>query len=135
MVSGTIWARVGDREIQAPAGTYIWKPRQVMHTFWNPGPEPALIVETISPGGFERLFEQVAALLVEQEPGPSTDQDAIVLCNQYGLAGPYGAARIAGTLRADANGVALASAATGERNAGQKPGLLRCHRVDFNNDA
>ena len=86
VVSGTIWARVGDKEIQAPAGTYIWKPRQVMHTFWNPGPEPALIVETISPGGFERLFEQVAALLEEQEPGPSTDQDVIVLCNQYGLA-------------------------------------------------
>ena len=84
VVSGTIWARVGDKEIQAPAGTYVWKPRQVMHTFWNPGPEPALIVETISPGGFERLFEQVAALL--EEPGPSIDQDVIVLCNQYGLA-------------------------------------------------
>lgn len=83
VVSGSIWARVGDEEIQAPAGTYVWKPRRVMHTFWNPGPEPALIVETISPGGFERLFEQVAALL--EEPGPSTDQDVIALCNQYGL--------------------------------------------------
>jgi quercetin dioxygenase-like cupin family protein len=83
VVSGTIWARVGDTEIQAPAGTYVWKPRQVLHTFWNPGPEPALIVETISPGGFERLFEQVAALL--QEPGPSTDEDVVALCGRYGL--------------------------------------------------
>lgn len=83
VVSGTIWGRVGDIEIQAPAGTYVWKPRPVMHTFWNPAPEPALIVETISPGGFERFFEQLAAVL--EEPGPSTDQDVIVLCNQYGL--------------------------------------------------
>jgi hypothetical protein len=71
-----------------------------MHTFWNPGPEPALIVETISPGGFERLFDQVAALL--EEPGPSTDQDVIVLCIQHGPdPGPYMASRIAGTLRAE----------------------------------
>lgn len=40
----------------------------------------------ISLGGFERLFEEVAALLEEQKPGPSADQDVIVLSNQYGLA-------------------------------------------------
>ncbi|WP_171027171.1 cupin domain-containing protein [Pseudarthrobacter sp. NamB4] len=83
VVSGTIWARVGDTEIEAPAGTYVWKPRHVLHTFWNPGPEPALIVETISPGGFERLFEQIAALL--QDPGPTTDEDVVALCTRYGL--------------------------------------------------
>lgn len=38
VVSGTIWARIGDREIEAPPSTYIWKPRGIMHTFWNPAP-------------------------------------------------------------------------------------------------
>lgn len=83
VVSGTIWARVGDQEIEAPAGSYIWKPRQVMHSFWNPGPEPALIVETISPGGLERLFEEAAAVV--EVPGLSIEEQVAVLCNQYGV--------------------------------------------------
>lgn len=83
VVSGTIWARVGEREAEAPAGTYIWKPRGVMHSFWNPGPEPALIIETISPGGFERFFEELASLL--EEPGLSTDDDVAALCARYSL--------------------------------------------------
>lgn len=40
-------------------------------------------METISPGGFERFFEECAALLAN--PGPSTEQDVIELCHQYGL--------------------------------------------------
>jgi quercetin dioxygenase-like cupin family protein len=59
VLNGTIWARVGDREVEAVAGSYVWKPRGVLHAFWNPGPEPARILEIISPAGLERLFEQM----------------------------------------------------------------------------
>lgn len=63
VLEGGIWARVGDVEVEAAAGAYVWKPRGVLHAFWNPGPEPARILEVISPAGFEHMFEEVAALL------------------------------------------------------------------------
>lgn len=83
VLEGTVWARVGEHEIEASPGSYVWKPRGVLHTFWNPGPEPARILEVISPAGFEQLFEQVADLLT----GSSEDTEVEVyrLCEQYGL--------------------------------------------------
>ncbi len=83
VLEGTIWARVGDREVEAATGSYVWKPRGVLHTFWNPGPAPARILEVISPAGFERLFEEFAALL-ERSPEPSEDE-VYGLCGRYGL--------------------------------------------------
>jgi quercetin dioxygenase-like cupin family protein len=83
VLAGTIWARVGDQEIEAVPGSYVWKPRGVLHTFWNPGPEPARILEVISPAGFERLFEQVAELM--EHPTGTTEDDVYELCRQYGL--------------------------------------------------
>jgi quercetin dioxygenase-like cupin family protein len=83
VVAGTIWARVGEREVKALPGSYVWKPRGVMHSFWNPGPDPARVLEIISPAGFERLFEEFAELL-EGTPEPSEDE-VVDLCARYGL--------------------------------------------------
>ena len=83
VLKGTIWARVGDQEIEAIPGSYVWKPRGVLHTFWNPGPEPARILEVISPAGFERLFAQVAELM--EQPTETTEDEVYELCRQYGL--------------------------------------------------
>jgi len=83
VLEGTIWARVGDHEVEAGRGSYVWKPRNVLHTFWNPGPAPALILETISPAGFEVFFEELAVLL-QCSPEPS-DEVVYGLCESYGL--------------------------------------------------
>jgi len=82
VLQGTVWARVGDKEVEAHAGSYVWKPRQVLHTFWNVGPEPARILEVISPAGFEGFFEGLAALLQTQPP---PEDDIVALCDRYGL--------------------------------------------------
>jgi quercetin dioxygenase-like cupin family protein len=83
VLEGTIWARIGDREVEAPAGSYVWKPRGVMHTFWNPGPQPARILEIISPAGFERFFAELAGELARSD---EPDEQAIGdLCDRYGL--------------------------------------------------
>jgi hypothetical protein len=55
-------AEIGDQVIHAPAGTLVYKPKGVPHTFWNQGSAPARILEIISPGGFERYFEELAEL-------------------------------------------------------------------------
>lgn len=81
VLEGTIWARVGDQEQEAPAGSYVWKPRRVLHTFWNPGPEPARLLEVITPAGFENFFEQLAVMLQREAP----DEEILELCDRYGL--------------------------------------------------
>jgi len=83
VLDGTVWARVGDQEVEAAAGAYVGKPRGVLHTFWNPGPHPARILEVITPAGLERLFEQVAELMVQ--PSESTEEQVYDLCRTYGL--------------------------------------------------
>lgn len=83
ILEGDIWARVGDQEVEATAGAYVWKPRGVLHTSWNPGPEPARILEVISPAGLEHLFEEVAALM--EHPSATTEEEVYELCQQYGL--------------------------------------------------
>ena len=62
IVYGTVQAQVGDRVVTAGPGEIIWKPRGVPHAFWNPGPERALILELIVPGGFEGYFRELVAL-------------------------------------------------------------------------
>jgi mannose-6-phosphate isomerase-like protein (cupin superfamily) len=60
VLEGTIGARVGEREIIAESGSYLIKPRGLMHTFWNPGPAPARLLEVIAPAGFETYFVELA---------------------------------------------------------------------------
>ena len=53
VLEGRIGARIGDQDLSAEPGSWILKPRGVMHTFWNAGPEPARIIELLTPGRFE----------------------------------------------------------------------------------
>ena len=62
VLEGRIGVRIGDAEYEAGPGTYVWKPRDVPHTFWNPGPEPARLIEIIWPAGFEQFFARLGEL-------------------------------------------------------------------------
>src|SRR6202050_833057 len=62
VVSGTVHLEIGGEFIQAPAGTYVVKPRGVPHGFWNPGSTPALVLEITRPGGFEPYYHEIAAV-------------------------------------------------------------------------
>jgi quercetin dioxygenase-like cupin family protein len=70
VLEGEIGARIGDRVITAPRGTYVLKPRRIMHTFWNATDQPARILEILSPAKFERFFEEMADVM--KNPGPDT---------------------------------------------------------------
>jgi hypothetical protein len=78
-----VWARVGDHEVEACVGSYVWKPRGVLHSFWNAGPDPARVLEIISPAGFERLFREVGELM--RGASSASEADIYKLCEQYGL--------------------------------------------------
>jgi mannose-6-phosphate isomerase-like protein (cupin superfamily) len=77
VLEGMIGARVGDREIIAGQGSYVIKPRGLMHTFWNPGPGPARLLEVIAPAGFETYFVELA-----EAGDPSRRQE---LAAKYGV--------------------------------------------------
>jgi quercetin dioxygenase-like cupin family protein len=72
VLEGEIGARIGDRVISASPGTYVLKPRGIMHTFWNATNRPARLLEILSPAKFERFFEEMGELM--KSPGPDTPQ-------------------------------------------------------------
>ena len=70
VIEGEIGARIGDRVVSAGPGTYVLKPRGIMHTFWNATDKPARILEILSPAKFEKFFEAMGELM--KHPGPDT---------------------------------------------------------------
>jgi mannose-6-phosphate isomerase-like protein (cupin superfamily) len=60
VLEGRMGALLGDAVVHADAGTLVFKPRHQWHTFWNAGDVPCRILEIISLGGFELLFEEAA---------------------------------------------------------------------------
>ena len=60
VLEGTFGVRIGGEIGAAGPGSYVFKPRHIPHTFWNPGPGPARLIEIITPAGFERYFEELS---------------------------------------------------------------------------
>jgi mannose-6-phosphate isomerase-like protein (cupin superfamily) len=60
VLEGRMGAQLGDAVVFAGEGDLVFKPRHQWHAFWNAGDGPCRILEIISPGRFERLFEEAA---------------------------------------------------------------------------
>jgi len=56
----------------APAGpgAFVYVPRGVLHTYANPGSVPARLLLVMSPAGFERYFDDLAAAYASGDPEP-----------------------------------------------------------------
>jgi quercetin dioxygenase-like cupin family protein len=80
IMAGTVGVRVGDRVLEAPAGSYLVKPRGTPHAMWNAKDEPAKVLEILSPAGLEEYFEALSPLLARHDPA----------AKYYGLAQDYG---------------------------------------------
>ncbi|MDQ4049965.1 MAG: cupin domain-containing protein [Actinomycetota bacterium] len=98
VIEGRMGALLGDDVVYAEAGDLVFKPRDQWHTFWNPGDEPARILEIISPAGFERYFDEMVEARSQGPPDPRSlaeraarygleaDLDSVPgLCERYGL--------------------------------------------------
>ena len=68
VLEGRLSALLGEETVVAEAGTFVFKPRDQWHTFWNPGDEPARILELISPSGLEDLFRRLGAMDDDYDP-------------------------------------------------------------------
>ncbi len=62
VLSGALMFQVGEEVVNASAGCYVVKPRNIPHAFWNVEPQPARVMEIHSPGGFERHYDEMGKL-------------------------------------------------------------------------
>ncbi len=58
VVKGEFKVKLGDRVMNAPAQSVIFVPRGTAHTFQNVGTEPGVLLVGVTPGGFEKSFEE-----------------------------------------------------------------------------
>jgi quercetin dioxygenase-like cupin family protein len=61
---GRIGGRVGDQDVVVEEGGFLFKPRGIVHALWNPTDTDAIVIEFISPAGFEGFFEEMGGLRV-----------------------------------------------------------------------
>jgi mannose-6-phosphate isomerase-like protein (cupin superfamily) len=55
VLEGTLVVRVGERDVEVPAGGAVLVPRATPHTYWNPRPEPTRYLIVMS--------DRIAALI------------------------------------------------------------------------
>ena len=84
VLEGRMGAQLGEAVVHADAGTLVCKPRGQWHTFWNAGDAPCRVLEIFAPGGFERLFAEVAA-----DPDAMAGESAAALDARYALEVDY----------------------------------------------
>lgn len=82
VVSGTFEILVGETAHRAEAGSFVFIPKGVVHTFRNVGETPGQFLGTATPAGHERFFEDADALA---RAGDFTMEDVLRVCNQNGI--------------------------------------------------
>ena len=83
VIEGEIGVKIGDQVVTVPSGSYVFKPRNVPHTFWNPGTRDARTLEMIAPPDFASYFEELSKIL--SESGSSAKRKELELDEKYGL--------------------------------------------------
>jgi hypothetical protein len=62
--------QIDGEEHACPAGSFVFVPRGVLHSFWNAGTEPATQLTVITPSGIEDYFDALGALRAAGEVTP-----------------------------------------------------------------
>ena len=79
VLDGRLTFRLGDNMVQAEAGSFVFVPRGVVHTFSNPAAQPSRVLVIVSPGGFETFFEEMSSIVAKHGyPPPPDILDALV---------------------------------------------------------
>ena len=87
VLEGQIRFRHGEDEFVAGPGTWVWGPRGVPHAF-RVESESARALVIVTPGGFERMFEEggVPATDAAEPPEQEYDPDAaIAISTRFGF--------------------------------------------------
>jgi len=63
VLEGEMTFLVDGQTFAAPAGSFVFVPRGVLHTFWNEGAAPARQLTVFTPAGIEGYFEEATRVL------------------------------------------------------------------------
>jgi putative ABC transport system substrate-binding protein len=76
VLSGEFNFQLGDCIKHTPAGSFVYIPKDMVHTFQHVGHEPGVLLGSVHPGGFEGLFQGL----------PGADEEKIkALFKQYNM--------------------------------------------------
>ncbi len=82
VISGRFKMAHGEHEMEVGPGQVIFLPRKEAHTYKNVSNEPARLLVTITPAGFEGFFRKVS----ERKLSPPKDMQEInAVAEKYGL--------------------------------------------------
>lgn len=87
VLEGQIRFRRGDDEFVAGPGTWVWCPRGVPHAF-RVESESARALVVVTPGGFERMFEEGGVPAGDSAEPPEQEYDpeaAIAISKKFGF--------------------------------------------------
>lgn len=82
VLEGEYEFQCGDRKEKVSKGALVHLPRMLPHGFRNVGDKPGLLLNTITPGGFEQFFEEIDQLPKDQ---PLDRQEVQRIGAKYGL--------------------------------------------------
>jgi quercetin dioxygenase-like cupin family protein len=76
LLAGGLQISAGTETFLAQAGDFVFLPRNTLHCFTNPGAGAARTLILITPGGFERFFDEVGspARSGDQAPPPTAGE-------------------------------------------------------------
>lgn len=77
VLEGDLEFMVGDRTVPVTAGSIVYGPRGILHTYKNVGTEPSRMLVTITPAGFEKFFEEVGEPATDPSSPPPFGQEEI----------------------------------------------------------
>ena len=78
VLQGNLHILVGEEVTEVPAGAWHFRPRGIVHTFWNSGTEPAKFIELYTPGGFEAYLKGLTKLFANNNNPSPQDIGALV---------------------------------------------------------
>lgn len=99
VLEGTMSFLVGDRTHAASAGSFVFIPRGVTHTFWNEGGVPARQLTVFTPAGIEDYFDAVSGVIAAG--GDDSLEGAIALMERYDMVVPASGRAAYGALAND----------------------------------
>ena len=88
VLEGELTFTVGDRTLQAQAGSFVFAPKDIPHSFTVRGPGPARMLAVVSPAGFEGFSEEAgrpAETLTVPPPTAPDFEKLAALATKYGL--------------------------------------------------
>jgi quercetin dioxygenase-like cupin family protein len=88
ILEGELEFVVGERNISATAGSVVYGPRGVRHSFRNVGSTPSRMAVIITPAGLGKFFEEVGEPVTDPSSPPEGSPDIgrlVAVARMYGI--------------------------------------------------